>query len=109
MSSIFGRNFFYLLQYFNRTQTHVLQITDGCRYDIQQSCALILHINSLMEKLTLYLMHSVNKREIGKQAEERACLFLQTKGLRLLEKNYHSRFGEVDLIMRDQDNIVFVE
>jgi putative endonuclease len=51
----------------------------------------------------------VNKREIGSKAEQQACLFLQKKGFKLLEQNYNSRFGEIDLIMRDQNTIVFVE
>jgi putative endonuclease len=62
-----------------------------------------------MKKNTLYPMRPLNKREIGKQAEQQACLFLQNKGFQLLEQNYHSRFGEIDLIMRDRDDIVFVE
>jgi Holliday junction resolvase-like predicted endonuclease len=29
--------------------------------------------------------------------------------LTLLEQNYHSRFGEIDLIMRDPNTLVFIE
>ncbi len=45
----------------------------------------------------------------GQRAESQASEFLQVKGFRLLEKNYHSRYGEIDLIMQDKDDIVFVE
>jgi len=45
----------------------------------------------------------------GKQAEDLACQHLQQQGLRLLERNYTTRFGEIDLVMRDKDTTVFVE
>ena len=52
-------------------------------------------------------MHpSANK---GKQAEELALHYLEQHKLRLICKNFHSRFGEVDLIMQDQDTLVFIE
>jgi len=56
----------------------------------------------------LYTKHAP-KQKIGDLAELEACQFLQAKGLRLLVKNYHCFFGEIDLIMQDQDEIVFVE
>lgn len=45
----------------------------------------------------------------GKIAEDKACDFLQKQGLKLVEKNYYCRSGEIDLIMRDQQELVFVE
>lgn len=45
----------------------------------------------------------------GRQAERLAALYLQQQGLQLLESNYHCRFGEIDLIMRDRQELVFVE
>ena len=45
----------------------------------------------------------------GQAAEAIACRYLLGQGLTLLERNYHSRCGEIDLIMRDGDTIVFVE
>jgi len=54
-------------------------------------------------------MDSYNYQSLGKEAEQRACRYLQAQGLQLLEQNYHSRFGEIDLIMQDKDHIVFVE
>ena len=38
-----------------------------------------------------------------------AATHLAQKGLTLLEQNYNSRFGEIDLIMRDQNTLVFIE
>lgn len=45
----------------------------------------------------------------GNDAEQRAATFLQQHNLVLLEKNYRCRFGEIDLIMRDDDTVVFIE
>ena len=45
----------------------------------------------------------------GKIAENKACLFLQQKGLKLVEKNYRCRTGEIDLVMQDNEELVFVE
>lgn len=45
----------------------------------------------------------------GKQAEDLACQYLHAQGLRLLERNFTTRFGEIDLVMRDKDTTVFVE
>lgn len=47
--------------------------------------------------------------DIGRAAEDCACRYLQQRGLRLLERNYHCRQGEIDLIMRDAGTTVFVE
>jgi len=45
----------------------------------------------------------------GELAEQRAAEHLRGAGLRLLERNYRCRQGEIDLIMRDGDTVVFVE
>lgn len=45
----------------------------------------------------------------GAHAEDQACRFLQRQGLQLVARNYRSRRGEIDLIMRDADNLVFIE
>jgi putative endonuclease len=46
---------------------------------------------------------------VGKQAEEHACNYLIKNGLKLQEKNFHCRLGEIDLIMQDNDFLVFIE
>jgi putative endonuclease len=48
-------------------------------------------------------------RERGLRAEDIAATFLQQQGLTLVERNYRCRFGEIDLIARDGDVLVFVE
>jgi putative endonuclease len=45
----------------------------------------------------------------GAQAEQLAAQFLQQNGLTLLQRNYRCRHGEIDLVMRDGDTLVFVE
>jgi putative endonuclease len=45
----------------------------------------------------------------GKKGEELALNFLENNGYKLIEKNFKSKFGEIDLIMKDGEVIVFVE
>ncbi len=48
-------------------------------------------------------------KKIGNLGEQAALKFLQQHGLQLIQTNFYSRFGEIDLIMRDGDSLVFVE
>lgn len=48
-------------------------------------------------------------RESGNFGEEMATKFLQSKGMKLLEKNFYCKTGEIDLIFRDKNVLVFVE
>lgn len=45
----------------------------------------------------------------GHSAEQAACDYLQARGLALIERNYRTSHGEIDLIMRDAGTLVFVE
>lgn len=45
----------------------------------------------------------------GRTAEDRALKFLKKNGLKLLQRNYHCRLGEIDLVMADSNYTVFVE
>lgn len=47
--------------------------------------------------------------ERGRLTEKHACEFLTEQGLKLVTSNYHSRFGEIDLIMTDDQVLVFIE
>jgi putative endonuclease len=53
--------------------------------------------------------HAESAPSIGSAREEQARRYLESQGLRLLARNYRSRRGEIDLIMRDGDCLVFVE
>ena len=46
---------------------------------------------------------------IGQTAEKAACDFLKKQGLKLLEKNFLVKGGEIDLIMLEKKVLVFVE
>ncbi len=50
-----------------------------------------------------------SRTAIGRHAEQQALHYLQGRGLCLLERNFRSRFGEIDLIMREADCLVFIE
>lgn len=45
----------------------------------------------------------------GREAEERAARHLERRGLRVVERNFRVRGGEIDLICRDGRVLVFVE
>ena len=47
--------------------------------------------------------------ERGQWAEDLAAQRLATDGLQPVQRNYRCRWGEIDLIMRDQQTLVFVE
>lgn len=48
-------------------------------------------------------------QEKGRVAEEKALAYLQEQGFKLVSKNYSCRLGEIDLILRDKESLVFVE
>ncbi len=48
-------------------------------------------------------------REQGEYTESLACQFLENKGFKLIEKNFNCRLGEIDLVMLDNETLVFVE
>lgn len=52
---------------------------------------------------------SLKARDIGAKAEKLAKDYLADQGLCLVTQNFFSRFGEIDIIMRDGDCLVFVE
>jgi len=51
------------------------------------------------------------KRRVGNKAEALALNYLKQQGLKLVEQNYLSKLGEIDIIMLDNanDTLVFVE
>ena len=52
---------------------------------------------------------NVSRVSSGRAGEAAAALFLEEKGMRILEKNFRSHSGEVDIIAIDGEVIVFVE
>ena len=49
------------------------------------------------------------KKELGKRGEEVALRFLKKKGYRIIEKNYVCNMGEMDIIAKEKDTLVFIE
>ncbi len=45
----------------------------------------------------------------GAEGEKHAALFLVKRGYRILEQNYRTTFGEIDIIAHDGDVLVFIE
>lgn len=50
-----------------------------------------------------------SKKQSGDAAEQAAEKALKKRGCRLIARNYSSREGEIDLIMREGETLVFVE
>jgi len=50
-----------------------------------------------------------NNRQSGARWEKTAESFLRNHGLSLIQRNFSSRFGEIDLIMEDGETLVFIE
>lgn len=48
-------------------------------------------------------------RDAGAWGEEQAAKYLKKRGCRILERNFSCRFGEIDLIARDRQYVMFVE
>lgn len=49
------------------------------------------------------------KQRFGAWGERQAEAYLVDRGLESLERNYRTEYGEIDLVMRQGDQIVFVE
>jgi len=50
-----------------------------------------------------------SKQRQGLLFEKQALGFLQKQGLKLITQNFHCRHGEIDLIMLEQDTLIFIE
>lgn len=48
-------------------------------------------------------------KEIGDFGETEACRYLESRKITVLKRNYRDRGGEIDIIARDGETIVFVE
>jgi len=51
----------------------------------------------------------LNSREKGKRGEDRAVEFLKNKGYSIVERNFYSKFGEIDIIAEREGVYHFVE
>jgi len=46
---------------------------------------------------------------LGEEGEALAVRFLKKKGYRIIQRNYRTPIGEIDIIARDKETVVFVE
>ena len=54
-------------------------------------------------------MLHVERKAVGQMGEEAAVRHLVRKGYKILARNYRTRLGEIDIIAREGDTVVFVE
>ncbi len=50
-----------------------------------------------------------SSKSIGFEGEEIAAKFLKNQGYKILEKNYRTKFGEIDVIAMDHETLAFIE
>lgn len=67
------------------------------------------HYESGRPKILLPMAIQTQKQRQGQIAEKQAKKLLQNKGYSFITQNFHSRFGEIDLIFQDGQELVFVE
>lgn len=51
----------------------------------------------------------MDNRKLGNAGENIAVSFLEKNGLRILDRNFYTNHGEIDIIAKEGDTIVFVE
>jgi putative endonuclease len=51
----------------------------------------------------------MNKRKIGEKKEKIAEEFLKNKGYKIVKRNFTTKYGEIDIIAKKENTIVFVE
>ena len=54
-------------------------------------------------------LNRAHNQALGAKGEALASDYLVSRGFQVIARNWHCRYGELDLIMRDDDTIVAVE
>jgi putative endonuclease len=49
------------------------------------------------------------RKALGSRGEDLAVRYLKKRGFKVIERNYHCQWGEIDLIAREKNTLVFVE
>lgn len=57
----------------------------------------------------MIIKDKTTKQSSGKQAEELAANYLAEQNIEIVTRNFHSRFGEIDLIALDKEILLFIE
>lgn len=54
-------------------------------------------------------MNEKNKKDIGKEGENIAAKYLAEKGFEIIKRNYQYGHGEIDIVAKDKEFLVFIE
>lgn len=54
-------------------------------------------------------MGKENNKLTGNYGEDIACEFLEKQGYEIIERNFKCKIGEIDIIAKDREEIIFVE
>lgn len=54
-------------------------------------------------------MKEKNKRKIGTKYEEIAVCYLKEQGYKIIERNYHNKYGELDIMAEKNSTLIVVE
>ncbi len=57
----------------------------------------------------LKVPHYLTNKSIGNKGEEIAARFLLSQGYKILQRNFKSKFGEIDIIAINHNVLVFIE
>ena len=49
------------------------------------------------------------RRRLGEEGESLACRHLEARGFEVVERNFRTRYGELDVVAADRRHLVFVE
>jgi putative endonuclease len=66
-------------------------------------------IGEAMSRLPAWRPDMNSRATLGRRGEEVAAEHLRRRGYQILERNVRSRYGEIDLVAKDGDCLVFVE
>ena len=49
------------------------------------------------------------RQSLGQSGEKKAARYLKKKGFSIIQSNYRTPFGEIDIIAKDKDTLCFIE
>ena len=52
---------------------------------------------------------TIARQDLGKSGEDLASAEIETRGYAVIERRYRTRYGEIDIIARDDETLVFIE
>lgn len=86
------------------TRKHTITRNHKPLEDVHDRAGTLAEVERLIRRTGL------SGRELGRLGEEYASLWLQNQGWRIVTRNWHCRYGELDIIALDPSpNLVFIE